>query len=132
MLRNLIIITLITFLSGLLMNVYAQEKPWMFGPFERADNQQPIITPTDETTFDCPMTGETVQWESMATFNPAAIVKDGKIKVIYRAEEKLGEREIGGHTSRLGLAISEDGENYIREDQPIFYPDEDGSTYFLP
>ncbi len=130
MLRNLIIITLITFLSGLLMNVYAQEKPWMFGPFERADNQQPIITPTDETTFDCPMTGETVQWESMATFNPAAIVKDGKIKVIYRAEEKLGEREIGGHTSRLGLAISEDGENYIREDQPIFYPDEDGQKEF--
>jgi beta-1,2-mannosidase len=110
--------------------IAAQEKSWMFGPFERAENQQPIIEPTDETTFDCPMTGETVYWESMATFNPAAIVKDGKIKVVYRAEEKLGDREIGGHTSRLGLAVSEDGETYVRETEPIFYPDDDGQKEY--
>ncbi len=108
----------------------SQEKSWMLGPFERAENQKPIIEPTDQTTFNDPMTGKTVNWESMATFNPAAIVKDGKIHVLYRAEEKLGEQEIGGHTSRIGLAISEDGENYVREETPIFYPDNDEQKQF--
>ncbi len=106
------------------------EKPWMLGPFERAANQQAIIEPTDLTSFEDPMTGEIVNWESMATFNPAAIVKDGKIHILYRAEEKLGEKEIGGHTSRLGLAISEDGINYERENKPVFYPKEDRQKYY--
>jgi predicted GH43/DUF377 family glycosyl hydrolase len=102
----------------------------MLGPFERAENQKSIIKPTDQTTFNDPMTGKTVKWESMATFNPAAIVKDGKIHVLYRAEEKLGEQEIGGHTSRIGLALSEDGENYVTEETPIFYPDNDDQKQF--
>jgi beta-1,2-mannosidase len=106
-------------------DISAQEKPWMFGPFERPENPQPIITPTDETTFECPMWGETVLWESMATFNPAAVVRNDSIHVIYRAEQKLGDTGIGGHTSRLGLAVSEDGVTYLREPEPVFYPDED-------
>jgi predicted GH43/DUF377 family glycosyl hydrolase len=76
------------------------------------------------------MTGRTAYWESMATFNPAAIVKDGKIYVFYRAEEKLGEKEIGGHTSRLGLAISKDGKTYIRKKRPVFYPADDNQKDF--
>jgi beta-1,2-mannosidase len=102
----------------------AQEKPWMLGPFERAENAKPIIAPTDQTVWQDPMSGKAVKWESMATFNPAAIVKDGKIHVLYRAEEKLGELEIGGHTSRLGLAVSEDGANYTRMKEPVFFPTE--------
>lgn len=109
---------------------FAQEKEWMLGPFERAEDPKPIIEKRETTQFNDPMTGEKVQWESMATFNPAAIVKDGKIHVLYRAEEKLGDKEIGGHTSRIGLAISEDGKNYKRKDQPIFYPDEDGQKEY--
>lgn len=108
----------------------AQEKPWMFGPFQREIDQQPIIEPRVETSFIDPMTGRTAYWESMATFNPAAIVKDGKIYVFYRAEEKLGEKEIGGHTSRLGLALSPDGEAYERKKEPVFYPEEDGQKEF--
>lgn len=123
--RKIALFALITIVSVFKAELVAQEKPWMFGPFERADNQQPIIEPDSTTTFADPMTGHTVYWESMATFNPAAVVKDEKIHVIYRAEEKLGDREIGGHTSRLGLAISENGETYLREEDPIFYPDKD-------
>ncbi|MBT0812895.1 pesticidal protein Cry15Aa [Litoribacter ruber] len=109
---------------------FSQEKLWMMGPFERAENQQPIIEPRADTSFEDPMTGRNVNWESMATFNPAAIVKDGSIQVLYRAEEKLGEKEIGGHTSRIGLATSEDGLNYTREPQPIFYPTDDNQREF--
>ncbi len=108
----------------------AQEKPWMLGPFQRPQNSQPIISPLSGTEFKDPMTGKTVNWESMATFNPAAIVKDGKVHVIYRAEEKLGEKEIGGHTSRLGLATSSDGFIFSRGKEPIFYPGEDSQKEF--
>jgi predicted GH43/DUF377 family glycosyl hydrolase len=118
-------------LTLLLVNsAFAQVKPWMLGPFERPSNAQPIISPISETQFKDPMSGRSVKWESMATFNPAAIAKDGKVHVIYRAEEKLGEKEIGGHTSRLGLATSSDGFTFSREKEPIFYPGEDSQKEF--
>ena len=68
---------------------------------------------------------EPVQWEALHTFNPAAIVRDGKIYVLYRAEDNSGAMEIGGHTSRLGLAESDDGIHFTRMGEPVFYPAED-------
>lgn len=122
------IITLLLFLSAI--SSQAQDKSWMLGPFERPENAKPIISPMDNTSFWDPMSGRTVKWESMATFNPAAIVRNGKIHVLYRAEEKLGEKEIGGHTSRLGLALSEDGINFSRLPEPVFFPTEDNQKEF--
>lgn len=98
------------------------EKSWMMGPFKRAQDAQPIIQKNEKSTFLDPIKKKNVHWESMATFNPAAIVKDNKIHVLYRAEEKLGEKEIGGHTSRIGLAISNDGTTYSKNGAPLFYP----------
>lgn len=112
------------------LSAFAQEKYWMLGPFQRPENALPIISPQANTTFQDPMSGRKVNWESMATFNPAAIVRNGKVHVIYRAEEKLGEKEIGGHTSRLGLAISGDGFLFEREIEPIFYPKDDSQKKF--
>jgi len=66
-----------------------------------------------------------VHWEAMATFNPAAVVRDGKVNVLYRAEDKLGEMKIGGHTSRIGRAVSEDGLTFKRADTPVMYPKHD-------
>lgn len=125
--KKLISLVLI-FLS--FFSTQAQEKPWMLGPFLRPESAKPIITPQNKTYFNDPMSGRTVAWESMATFNPAAIVKDGKVYVLYRAEEKLGEKEIGGHTSRIGMAISEDGFSFTSEAEPIFYPKEDSQKEF--
>ena len=76
------------------------------------------------------MSGQVIAWESMATFNPAAVVQDDTIRVLYRAEEKLGEKAIGGHTSRIGLASSADGRTYQRRSQPIFYPTDDDQREF--
>mgnify|MGYP005753769655 FL=1 len=102
----------------------------MLGPFFRPNDAVPIISPDPKSTFQDPMSQRTVFWESMATFNPAAMVKDGKIHVLYRAEEKLGEKEIGGHTSRIGMAISSDGINFDRKSNPIFFPGNDNQKEF--
>lgn len=111
-------------------SAFSQEKSWIFGPFFRPNDAVPIISPDPKSTFQDPMSQRTVFWESMATFNPAAIVKDGKIHVLYRAEEKLGEKEIGGHTSRIGMAISSDGINFERKSIPIFFPGNDNQKEF--
>jgi predicted GH43/DUF377 family glycosyl hydrolase len=63
-----------------------------------------------------------VHWEALHTFNPAAVVRDGKIYVLYRAEDDSGTMQIGMHTSRLGLASSTDGVTFTRLPQPVFYP----------
>ncbi|MEZ4810027.1 MAG: glycoside hydrolase family 130 protein [Allomuricauda sp.] len=103
-----------------------KEKTWMMGPFKRPVDAKPIVQKDSASTFTDPITGDTAHWESMATFNPAAIVKDNTVHLLYRAEEKLGEKEIGGHRSRIGRATSTNGIDFVKDDSPIFYPNEDG------
>jgi predicted GH43/DUF377 family glycosyl hydrolase len=47
------------------------------------------------------------------------------VYVIYRAEDDSGEMKIGLHTSRLGLAESDDGIHFRRRPAPVLYPDND-------
>ncbi|MFL5543677.1 MAG: glycoside hydrolase family 130 protein [Gemmatimonadaceae bacterium] len=103
----------------------AQSRDWMFGPFEKPSRVNPIISPTGTATFLSPMTDSLVRWEELATFNPGATVKDGKVYLLYRAEDATGKREIGFHTSRLGLAESTDGLRFTRRAVPVLYPDKD-------
>jgi len=44
-----------------------------------------VLEPLDSTEFLCPVRGSKVRWEEKDVFNPAAIVKDGKIYLLYRA-----------------------------------------------
>jgi predicted GH43/DUF377 family glycosyl hydrolase len=97
----------------------------MLGPFVRPQNAQPVITARPASVFTDPILGKPVHWEALHTFNPAAVVRDGKIYVLYRAEDDSGTMQIGMHTSRLGLAVSEDGLHFTREDVPVFYPAKD-------
>lgn len=106
------------------------EKTWMFGPFERPENAKPIIQSKASTYFKDPMSGAEVAWQSKATFNPAAVIKDKRIHVLYRAEEDRHTDSIGGHTSRIGLAISKDGITFQTEEAPIFYPDNDNQKKY--
>jgi predicted GH43/DUF377 family glycosyl hydrolase/lysophospholipase L1-like esterase len=99
--------------------------PWQIGPFARPESGNPVIAPRAESSFTDPVSKKPVHWEALHTFNPAAIVRDGKIVVLYRAEDDSGAMEIGGHTSRLGLAESEDGIHFTRLDAPVFYPAKD-------
>ncbi|HEX9220760.1 MAG TPA: hypothetical protein VF858_09765, partial [Gemmatimonadaceae bacterium] len=119
--------TALLFLLAMLISppASAQGLDWMFGPFEKPAQVNPIITPNAATTFLSPMTDSVVHWEELATFNPAAVVKNGKVYVLYRAEDATGKREIGFHTSRLGLAESSDGLHFTRRSTPVLYPDKD-------
>jgi len=97
---------------------------WGLGPFTRPTNAQPVIKPNPDSVFNCPMRKAPVHWEFSDTFNPAAIVKDGKVYVFYRAEDNTG-KGLGNHTSRLGLAVSEDGIHFKQMPDPVLFPDED-------
>jgi predicted GH43/DUF377 family glycosyl hydrolase len=101
------------------------EADWMLGPFHRPDGINPLFTPDSTSTFDGPLRERPVRWESMATFNPAAAVRGDSVYVLYRAEDRTGRMEIGGHTSRLGLAASADGLHFTRRPHPVFYPQND-------
>jgi predicted GH43/DUF377 family glycosyl hydrolase len=102
---------------------------WAFGGFVRVPGVNPVISPTDKTSFQCPMKKEAVAWESNDTFNPAAAVKDGKVVVLYRAEDKSGVA-IGERTSRLGYAVSSNGFTFRRNALPVLYPGEDSQQEF--
>jgi predicted GH43/DUF377 family glycosyl hydrolase len=99
--------------------------PWRIGPFTRPESGNPVIAPRPSSTFPDPILKTPARWEALHTFNPAAIARDGKIFVLYRAEDDSGTMEIGAHTSRLGLAESEDGITFTRRDAPVFFPARD-------
>ena len=98
---------------------------WEIGPFVRPASGNPVISPQPESTFADPIRKAPVHWEKLHTFNPAAVVREGKIYVLYRAEDDTGKMEIGGHTSRVGMAESTDGIHFTRRAEPVFYPAED-------
>ena len=104
----------------------AQNQSWVVGPFTRPAEGNPVIAPNPDSTFADPLLKAPAHWEALHTFNPAAIVRHGKVYVLYRAEDNSGAMEIGGHTSRLGLAESKDGIHFKRRAAPVFYPAADG------
>src|SRR3981189_259518 len=99
----------------------AAKSNWTIGPFTRPTNA-PVITPNKTSLFTDPIAKTPIHWESLHTFNPAAIVRDNKIYVLYRAEDDTGRMQIGEHPSRLGLATSTDGITFTRLPEPVFYP----------
>jgi predicted GH43/DUF377 family glycosyl hydrolase len=55
-------------------------------------------------------------WEAAGTFNPAVVQHQGKIVMLYRAQDLHG-------TSRLGYAESTDGIHFWRRDEPVLSPE---------
>lgn len=94
------------------------DEEWTLGPFEKADSINPILMPSAEQSFFCPVAGKEVRWEARNVLNPSAVVKEGKVWLIYRAQDK-------DMTSRLGLAVSDDGLHFTKEPEPVLYPDKD-------
>lgn len=97
----------------------------MLGPFVRPPAAEPILVPDPRAVFYDPIRNVPVHWEALHVFNPAAIVRDGKIDILYRAEDSTGGTGIGQHTSRLGLAESSDGIHFRKLPEPVFYPSKD-------
>jgi predicted GH43/DUF377 family glycosyl hydrolase len=95
---------------------------WQIGPFTKAVDANPCLEPTPESTFSCPLNGP-VRWEELAVYNPAAVVREGKLYLLYRAQDK-------GGTSRVGLAWSDDGLHFARRPAPVLHPDHDATKAF--
>ena len=57
-------------------------------------------------------------WESGSVYNPAAVVKDGQVVLLYRAHAD----DIVSH---VGLATSDDGIHFERHPEPVLSPSED-------
>jgi len=114
-------------LFALLAALAAQDSNRLpFGSWHRL-SETPVIAPRGNT------------WESAGTFNPAVAVREGKIVMLYRAQDKQG-------TSRLGYAESSDGIHFTRRNDPVLSPTEEyekdggvedprlvqfGDTYYL-
>jgi predicted GH43/DUF377 family glycosyl hydrolase len=109
--------------------VMAQAEQSSIGTFNEMQrlSETPVIAPRGDA------------WEAAGTFNPALIVRDGKIVMLYRAQDKQG-------TSRLGYAESNDGIHFNRREEPVLSPSADyekdggvedprlvqfGDTYYL-
>ena len=112
-------------LALLTLPAKAQQPVWMLGPFTKPTGVNPIIAPSGVARVPSIVSDSVVAWEGFATFNPAAVVRGGKVYVLYRAEDATGDTTIGGHTSRIGLAESSDGLRFVRRKQPVLFPDRD-------
>ena len=99
-----------------------EREDWELGPFIKVDEVNPVLGPLNETLFFCPLRQSYVAWEAKDVFNPTAMVRDGKIHLLYRAEDWEG---MFAGTSRIGLATSTDGLHFERMPTPIFYPAND-------
>ena len=77
------------------------KKKYVRAPKITRHENNPVLSPTDKNG-----------WESIGTLNPATILIDGRVHMLYRA--------IGGDgVSRLGYASSPDGLNF---DERLSYP----------
>jgi len=94
---------------------------WALLHFDKVDSVNPVLQPGSGSFMD-PIRKEKISWEEKDVFNPAIVVKDGKVYMLYRAQDKVGKP---AGTSRIGLAESKDGFHFTRTAAPVLYPAED-------
>lgn len=94
---------------------------WAVLPFTKVDSANPILGP-GQGEFTCPILQKKIKWENKDVFNPAVVVREGKVWMLYRAEDTIGKY---AGTSRLGLAVSSDGLHFDRMPEPVFFPGND-------
>jgi beta-1,2-mannosidase len=95
---------------------------WMLNNIEKRNDVYPILVKDSLEDFFCPVLKQNTHWQESFIFNPAAIVKDGKVYLIFRGEDRIGKY---GGTSRIGIAESSDGINFKKHEAPILFPDND-------
>ncbi len=120
------ILTLLLFSSlFFVLDLSAQSLPsWAIGPFYRPEGKNPIIN-VDTVGFLDPMSQSWVRWKESDVFNPAAVLKDGNVCVLYRSEDNSA-KGIGKRTSRIGLAESKNGVDITSmPTRPVLFPAED-------
>ena len=93
-------------------------KDWIITGFVKADSINPILEPSSDQVFFCPLNKKEIRWEERNVLNPSAVVREDRVYLVYRAQDNQ-------MTSRLGLAISDDGLHFTKEPAPVLFPDSD-------
>ena len=99
------------------------DSSWALLDFIKVDSLNPILVPDSTQSFQCPIVKKTVHWEERNVLNPSAVVRDGKVYLLYRAQDH-------NMTSRLGLAVSDDGLHFTKRPEPVLFPGEDSMKIY--
>ncbi len=110
-------------------NVAEYKPTFPLGEFVRQEGVNPVLSPDSSSVFFCPMNQTEVHWEESDAFNPGAVVKDGKICVLYRAEDNSATG-IGTRVSRVALAESTDGFTMTKHSAPVVFPADDNNKKY--
>ncbi len=103
-----------------------RDTTWALLPFIKVDSVNPFLS-AGQGKFTCPILKKEILWEEKDVFNPAAVVRNDSVFLIYRAEDTIGKY---AGTSRLGIAVSADGLHFSRKKKPILFPDEDAMKIY--
>lgn len=95
----------------------------MFKSIDRLDEYNPLMEPDSKPDFYCPIRRKKVDWEKKAVFNPSAVVKDGRVWMLFRAQDEHG-------TSRIGIANSRNGTEFRKNPVPVLFPNTDNMKEF--
>ncbi|MEQ8241677.1 MAG: glycoside hydrolase family 130 protein [Cyclobacteriaceae bacterium] len=101
-------------------------KDWQLLGFEKANDVNPVLLPDTSSLFLDPIRNDMVRWEGKDVFNPASLVRNDTLFLLYRAEDFVGKYN---GTSRIGLAWSLDGLTFNKQPAPVFYPNNDEVKY---
>lgn len=96
---------------------------WELTGFVKADSINPILQPTADLSYNCPLQKIATPWAERNVLNPAAVVRNDSVFLFFRAQDKNG-------TSRIGLATSTDGLHFTYAATPVFYPDNDSMKVY--
>jgi len=108
----------------------AKYKPaFPLGEFIRPEGVNPVLSPDTSSVFFSPMNQAKVRWEESDAFNPGAVVKDGKICVLYRAEDNSATG-IGTRVSRIALTETTDGFTMKKHPVPVIFPADDNNKLY--
>ena len=119
---SVIIFVLFIFLFVKCSSGHLNQEPGFLIPFTKNLQVNPVLKPLSTSKFYCPVLQDSVSWEVKDVFNPASVVKDDTLFLLYRAEDTIGKYN---GTSRIGLAYSLDGYHFNRQDNPVLFPSED-------
>ncbi|HEY2726494.1 MAG TPA: glycoside hydrolase family 130 protein [Parafilimonas sp.] len=89
---------------------------WLL-PFNKLNSDNPVMQPGN-LSFINPIKNKPVKWEAKNVYNPAVVVKNDTLFMLYRAQDSAG-------CSRIGLAKSTDGIHFTRYASPVLYPSND-------
>lgn len=123
--RELFLLSLL--MLSVLTTTAQSDKSWAWTGFQRPPGINPVISPDTSSVFLCPMSHTPISWEYSDTFNPAATIINGRVTVLYRAEDRLAQG-IGRRTSRIGYASSADGLHFQRHGAPVMFPGDDSQA----